>query len=136
MIYSYTMSQMTRRKVVGSIVTGVAVLGAGCSGTTLNTSSGSGGQKDREFEYVKSTESTVIGKNETSEPAVVISLTDFAVSKHSAATDIQVQNGDNAVGESTITDSKSLTIPLSKDEFNKIKITDDNDNTLSEYSPD
>lgn len=124
---------MTRRKVAGSIATGFAVLCAGCSGTALNTSSNSGAENDDDFQYIKSTEPTVIGKNETSKPAVVVILTDFAVSKHSAATDIQIYSGDNVVGRSAIVDSKSLTIPLSEDGFDKIKVIDDNDNNLSGY---
>lgn len=130
----------TRRKVLGGIVAGVTATVAGCSGTP-NIGSTSGTKESDEiesngdeFEYINSVESTVIGKNQTSEPAVIVSLTDFAVSKHSAATEIVVYSGEQNVGQTLVTDSKSLTIPISKGEFDVIRVADDSGTTLSEYS--
>lgn len=128
------MTQMSRRKLIGGIATGVATLGAGCSGESLGASSDTNAQDDDEFEYIKSTESTVIGQNDTSEPGVIVNLTDFAVSRHSAASEVHIYNEDEVVGQSEISNSKSLTIPVSGNSFDTIRVTDDDGNTLTEYS--
>lgn len=125
---------MSRRKLIGCIATGVVTLGAGCSETSLGASSDANSQEDGEFEYIRSTESTVIGQNNTSEPGVIVKLSDFAVSRHSAASEVHVYNEDEAVGQSAISNSKSLTIPVSENSFDTIRVTDDDGNTLTEYT--
>lgn len=126
------MTQMSRRKLIGGVGAGISVLLAGCA--DADASSVSSSDSDEDYEYISSVESTVIGDEDKTNPGVIVQLSDFAVSKHSAASNVKVFDGDNQVGESTIVESNSLTIPTAGNSFDAVVVTDDTGNTLGEYS--
>lgn len=127
------MTETSRRKVLGGIGVGLTGLFAGCTELSTSSSDTSTGQSGDDYEYVRSTEITIIGEGEESQPAVTVKLTDFAVSKHSAASTVHIQNEDGTIGQSSIVNSKSLTIPVSESDFTTVVVTDDEGQELSSY---
>lgn len=127
------MPEITRRRAVAGVGTTIMTALAGCSSSDVGVSSEDG--KPEEFKYIEETQETVIGDGTEVQSAVIVTLTDFAVSRHSAASEVLVHNSGEVVGNSSMVDSNSLTIPIAGEKYDLIVVVDDDSNTLAEYKP-
>lgn len=127
------MEELNRRKVIGGIVATTTMGLAGCmdsDANPLNTEETSATEETtpeepqeemetvpEDYTYINGATEQLIGEEDEIEDGIQVELTEFAVSKHSAANEVLLLSEDEVTEEAvvnrvTIPESQSIVIPI------------------------